>query len=61
LAVIVAHRPSMLAVANLVLLMEAGRLRAFGKKEEVLPRILAVRPAQAHSDTASGAMVGYDR
>ncbi|PST24004.1 type I secretion system permease/ATPase [Mesorhizobium plurifarium] len=44
IVVVVAHRPSALASADLVLMMSDGRMQAFGPKEEVLGKVL--RPQQ---------------
>ncbi|RAI43561.1 type I secretion system permease/ATPase [Rhodoplanes roseus] len=40
IVVIVAHRPSALRAVDLVLMLEDGRVRAFGPKDDVLPRYL---------------------
>ncbi|MFB9949246.1 type I secretion system permease/ATPase [Rhizobium puerariae] len=40
IAVVVAHRPSAIGVVDLVLMMEGGRQRAFGPRDEVLSRVL---------------------
>lgn len=45
IAVVIAHRPSALASTDLVLMMNEGRVQAFGPKEEVLGKVL--RPPQA--------------
>ncbi len=44
IAVVVAHRPSALAAVDLILVIGEGRVQAFGRKDEVLPKIL---PGQA--------------
>ncbi|WP_152045200.1 type I secretion system permease/ATPase [Aureimonas psammosilenae] len=44
IAVVVAHRPSALAALDMVLVMNEGRMQAFGPKEEVLGRVL--RPVE---------------
>lgn len=44
-AIVVAHRPSAISVVDMVLVMENGRQRAFGPKDEVLSRVLQVAPA----------------
>ncbi|MGR9172691.1 type I secretion system permease/ATPase [Rhizobium sp. KDH_Rht_773_N] len=47
IVVIVAHRPSALRAVDQVLVMEDGRMRLFGPKEEVLSRVSPVeRPAE---------------
>jgi PrtD family type I secretion system ABC transporter len=47
IAVVIAHRPSALAAANLVLMMADGQAQAFGPKDQVLRKVLAhpVAPA----------------
>ncbi len=40
IVIVIAHRPSALAAADLVLMMNEGRMQAFGPKEEVLSKIL---------------------
>ncbi|WP_106797235.1 type I secretion system permease/ATPase [Rhizobium sp. H4] len=47
IAIVVAHRPSAISVVDKVLMMEAGRQRAFGPKDEVLSKVLQVAPAPA--------------
>jgi ATP-binding cassette subfamily C protein PrsD len=44
IVVVIAHRPSALTSVDLVLMMNEGRMQAFGPKEEVLGKVL--RPAQ---------------
>ena len=51
-AVVVAHRPSALAACNLILMMNDGKVTAFGPKEEVLGKILRYPvPAGTNSST----------
>jgi len=38
--VVVAHRPSAIAGVDLLLMMNQGRVQAFGPKDEVLARVL---------------------
>ena len=48
-AVVVAHRPSAIGAVDLVLMMESGRQKAFGPRDEVLSRVLkpaSMSPAQ---------------
>ncbi|PDT00246.1 type I secretion system permease/ATPase [Rhizobium chutanense] len=45
IAIVVAHRPSAISVVDKVLMMEGGRQRAFGPKDEVLSKVLQVAPA----------------
>ncbi|MFB2550187.1 type I secretion system permease/ATPase [Ensifer soli] len=40
IVVVIAHRPSALASADMVLMMQDGRVQAFGPKEEVLAQVL---------------------
>ena len=40
IVLVIAHRPSVLSSVNLVLVMNAGRMEAFGPKDEVLGRVL---------------------
>nr|WP_321484465.1 ATP-binding cassette domain-containing protein [uncultured Cohaesibacter sp.] len=41
IVVIIAHRPSALAAADMVLCLKEGKMQAFGPKNEVLPKVLA--------------------
>jgi ATP-binding cassette subfamily C protein len=54
-AVVIAHRPSALAGVDLVLVMEAGRVKAFGPKDEVLRQVLRPAPIPAKPAAASAA------
>ncbi|WP_438751724.1 type I secretion system permease/ATPase [Pararhizobium sp. O133] len=40
MVIVIAHRPSALAAVDMVLMMNEGRMQAFGPKEEVLAQIL---------------------
>ncbi|KXG85383.1 type I secretion protein [Agrobacterium bohemicum] len=40
IAVVVAHRPSAIGAADLVLVMESGRQKAFGPRDDVLSKVL---------------------
>jgi ATP-binding cassette subfamily C protein PrsD len=40
IVIVIAHRPSALAATDMVLMMNEGRMQAFGPKEEVLSKIL---------------------
>lgn len=42
IAVVVAHRPSAIGVVDLILMMEEGRMKAFGPRDEVLSKVLRV-------------------
>jgi ATP-binding cassette subfamily C protein len=46
IAIVVAHRPSALGAVDLVLMMEAGRCKAFGPRDAVLSRVLRSGPAR---------------
>jgi ABC-type protease/lipase transport system fused ATPase/permease subunit len=43
--VIITHRASILAAVDKILLLRAGQVEAFGRRDEILPRL--TRPAQA--------------
>lgn len=47
IAIVVAHRPSALGAVDHVLMMEAGRCKAFGPRDAVLSRVLRNGPARA--------------
>lgn len=47
IAVVIAHRPNVLQVADLVAVMGAGQLTAFGPRDEVLKKVLAPKVAAA--------------
>jgi ATP-binding cassette subfamily C protein len=55
IAVVIAHRPSALGAVDLVLAMDSGRVRAFGRRDEVLSQILK-KPGQSQ---VSGADQGF--
>lgn len=44
IAVIVAHRPSAIAACDMVLVMDAGQMKAFGPRDDVLSRVLKPEP-----------------
>lgn len=50
IVIVVAHRPSALASVDLVLMMNEGRMQAFGPKEQVLGQVL--RPKQVERQNA---------
>jgi PrtD family type I secretion system ABC transporter len=52
IVILVAHRPSALAEIDQLLLIEAGRIREFGKKADMLPRLTAA-PASAAPDSTT--------
>ncbi|MEP9353010.1 type I secretion system permease/ATPase [Xanthobacter sp. KR7-65] len=47
ICVVIAHRPAALAMTDLVLVVVAGRVQAFGPRDEVLKRALAGRSGHA--------------
>lgn len=51
IAVVIAHRPSVLNAVDQVLMLEAGRIKAFGPRDEVLAKVLK-KPAFAAAPTA---------
>jgi ATP-binding cassette subfamily C protein len=54
--VVIAHRPSALAGVDLVLVMEEGRVKSFGPKDEILSKVLRPVPAaQAQEPRAPSA------
>jgi len=46
IVIVVAHRPSALAAADMVLMMSEGRMQAFGPKDQVLAQILRKQDRQ---------------
>ncbi|MCJ2081041.1 type I secretion system permease/ATPase [Methylobacterium sp. J-090] len=57
IVVVVAHRPSALAAVDLLLVMEEGRARAFGPKDEIMKQIMrptAVPSVRAPKRTVTG-------
>jgi ATP-binding cassette subfamily C protein len=60
IVVVVAHRPSALGVVDLVAVIEAGRMKAFGPRDEVLSRTLkGANPPPATVTTAAGYSTGF--
>jgi PrtD family type I secretion system ABC transporter len=55
IVVVIAHRPSALAAVDTVLMMNGGRVQAFGPKDEVLTRVLKAVPPVAPVRAASEA------
>ncbi len=47
IAVVIAHRPSALGAVDFVMVIEAGRMKAFGPRDEVLSRVLRMPPQAA--------------
>lgn len=58
IVVVVAHRPSALASADLVLMMQDGRMQAFGPKDEVLGKVLRRERVQQAERPAPLKIVG---
>lgn len=57
---VVAHRPSALGVVNLVAVIEAGRMKAFGPRDEVLSRTLkGANPAAETMAATAGYSTGF--
>ena len=56
IAIVVAHRPSALGAVDHVLMMEAGRMKAFGPRDEVLSRVLKGAPAAKQPGAGFGSM-----
>jgi len=44
IAIVIAHRPGVLDAVDLLLVMQEGRVRAFGPKAEILQKIMPPRP-----------------
>jgi ATP-binding cassette subfamily C protein len=56
IAIVVAHRPSALAAVDHVLVMNQGRVQAFGPKDDVLAKVLkAPAPLKVVTDAGRGA------
>jgi len=51
IVVIIAHRPTLLSVADHILVLNEGRLQAFGRTESVLPLLAPAQPAVAGTET----------
>lgn len=49
IAVVIAHRPSAIGAVDYVMVVEAGRMKAFGPRDEVLSKVLKVSGAPASS------------
>ena len=54
IAVVIAHRPSVLAAVDLVAVIQDGRLTAFGPKEAILGRSKPAAPAPVSAPALSG-------
>ncbi len=49
--IIIAHRPTLLCAVDHILVLNEGRLQAFGKTESVLPLLTPAQPAVAAAET----------
>ncbi|MDK1374434.1 MULTISPECIES: type I secretion system permease/ATPase [unclassified Sinorhizobium] len=58
IVVVIAHRPSALASTDLVLMMQDGRMQAFGPKDEVLGKVLRRERVQQSERPAPLKIVG---
>lgn len=56
IAIVVAHRPSALGAVDLVLLVEGGRQKAFGSRDEVISKVVtpSPKPERPNDCSASG-------
>lgn len=59
IAIVVAHRPSAIGVVDLVLVMENGRQKAFGPRDEVLSKVLKTAPAASPAGRKGFAVTGH--
>ncbi len=57
IVVVIAHRPSALAGIDLVLILAAGQVQAFGPKDEVLRKSLAAAPAAADAGSPTSKLM----
>ncbi|MGH0221509.1 type I secretion system permease/ATPase [Sinorhizobium meliloti] len=55
IAVVVAHRPSAIGAADLVLVVDSGQVKAFGPRDEVLSQVLKLPPRQNGDATPAAA------
>lgn len=51
IAIVIAHRPSALVAVDLVAIVQAGRMVAFGKKHDIMTPVLQPAAAPAPADT----------
>jgi PrtD family type I secretion system ABC transporter len=54
IAVVIAHRPSAVAAVDHILVLNEGRLQAFGARDQVLQQIAQAAPAAAQNQAAHG-------
>lgn len=55
IAIVVAHRPSAIGAVDFILMMEEGRMKAFGPRDEVLSKVLRAPNGQATKGFAASA------
>ncbi|MES5045245.1 type I secretion system permease/ATPase [Rhizobium nepotum] len=55
IAVVVAHRPSAIGAVDFILMMEEGRMKAFGPRDEVLSKVLRAPNGQVAKGFAASA------
>lgn len=51
IAVVIAHRPSAIGIVDFVLMMEEGRMKAYGPRDEVLSKVLRAPISQQQPST----------
>ena len=51
--VVITHRPELLSVADLVLLLHAGRIKMFGKTDEVMAKLSAIKKSSRGASPAT--------
>ncbi|MBX9717155.1 MAG: type I secretion system permease/ATPase, partial [Burkholderiaceae bacterium] len=59
-AVVVAHRPSVLSAVDMVAVVNNGQISAFGPKEEVLRKVLKQQPTPGATSSPMLAIAGTD-
>ncbi len=59
-AVVVAHRPSVLSAVDMVAVVNNGQISAFGPKEDVLRKVLKQQPTPGATSSAMLAIAGTD-
>lgn len=58
IVVVVAHRPSALGSVDSILVMNAGKVQAFGPKDEILPKVVPNQPPQSQPAVQPAAQAG---
>jgi ATP-binding cassette, subfamily C, type I secretion system permease/ATPase len=61
IAVVIAHRPSAVAAVDHLLVLNEGRVQAFGPRDEILQRVRPPAPAQPPAPVAGEAQVARRR